>query len=63
MLCIIQKRFIAGDYVYGDPSPSMHVMINQKITHINIEIRDNSGKVVSLDNNTVLLRLDRATPV
>jgi len=36
-------------------------MINQKVTRIQIEIRDNSGKVVSLDdNNTVLLRLDRA---
>ena len=64
VLGIIQKRFIAGDFIYGDPSPSMTVMINQKITRINIEIRDNSGKVVSLDdNNTVLLRLDRATPV
>ena len=59
---IIQKRFIAGDYIYGDPSASMNVMINQKVTRIEIEIRDNSGKVVSLDdNNTILLRLDRAT--
>ena len=62
ILGIIQKRFIAGDYIYGDPSASMSVMINQKVTRIQIEIRDNSGKVVSLDdNNTILLRLDRAT--
>ena len=39
----------------------MTVMINQKVTRLQIEIRDNSGKVVSLDdNNTILLRLDRA---
>ena len=61
ILGIIQKRFIAGDYIYGDPSPTMHIKINQKVTKIQIEIRDNSGKVVSLDdNNTVVLRLDRA---
>ena len=35
--------------------------INQKVTKIQIEIRDNTGKVVSLnDNNTIVLRLDRA---
>ena len=35
--------------------------INQKVTKIQIEIRDNAGKVVSLnDNNTIVLRLDRA---
>ena len=39
----------------------MTVKINQKVTKIQIEIRDNAGKVVSLnDNNTVVLRLDRA---
>ena len=38
----------------------MHVKINQKVTKIQIEIRDNSGKIVSLDdNNTVIRRLDR----
>ena len=61
ILGIIQKRFIAGDYIYSDPSVPMIVKINQKVTRIQIEIRDNSGKVVSLDdNNTVILRLDRA---
>ena len=40
---------------------SMTVKINQKVTKIQIEIRDNAGKVVSLnDNNTIVLRLDRA---
>ena len=64
ILGVIQKRFIAGDYIYGDPSPSMPIKINQKVTRIQIEIRDNSGKIVSLDdNNTIILRLDRATPV
>ena len=43
ILGIIQTRFIAGDYIYGDPSASMSVMINQKVTRIQIEIRDNSG--------------------
>ena len=61
ILGIIQKRFIAGDYIYSDPAPPMTVKINQKVTNIQIEIRDNAGKVVSLnDNNTVVLRLDRA---
>ena len=61
ILGVIQKRFIAGDYIYGDPSPPMRVKINQKVTKIQIEIRDNAGKVVSLDdNNTVILQLDRA---
>ena len=60
-----QKRFIAGDYIhtyiYSDPGPPMTVKINQKACKIQIEIRDNAGKVVSLnDNNTVVLRLDRA---
>ena len=60
ILGIIQKRFIAGDYIYSDPSVPMIVKINQKVTRIHIEIRDNAGKVVSLDdNNTVILRLDR----
>ena len=44
-----------------DPSPAMPIRINQKVTRINIEIRDNSGKVVSLDdNNTIILRLELA---
>ena len=61
ILGIIQKRFIAGDFIYSDPSVPMRVKINQKVTKIHIEIRDNAGKVVSLDdNNTVILRLDRA---
>ena len=48
-------------YIYGDPGPSMPIKINEKVTKVQIEIRDNSGKVVSLDdNNTVVLRLDRA---
>ena len=60
ILGIIQKRFIAGDFIYSDPSVPMRVKINQKVTRIHIEIRDNAGKVVSLDdNNTVILRLDR----
>ena len=60
ILGVIQKRFIAGDYIYSDPGPPMTVKINQKVTKIQIEIRDNAGKVVSLnDNNTVVLRLDR----
>ena len=63
ILGIVQKRFIAGDFIYGDPSPTMHVKINQKVTKIQIEIRDYSGRVVSLDdNNTIILRLDRVTP-
>ena len=38
----------------------MTVMINQKVTRIQIEIRDNVGKVVSLDdNNTVILMIQR----
>ena len=42
-------------------SPAMPIKINQKVTRIQTEIRDNSGKVVSLDdNNTIILRLDRA---
>ena len=58
ILGIIQKRFIAGD---SDPSPPMTVKINQKITRIEIQIRDNAGHIVSLDdNNTVVLRLGRA---
>ena len=60
ILGIIQKRFIAGDFIYSDPSVPMIVKINQKVTRIHIEIRDNAGKIVSLDdNNTVILRLDR----
>ena len=63
ILGIIQKRFIAGDYVYADPSPPMTVKMNQKVTRIEIEIRDNAGKVVSLnDNNTVILMIQRALP-
>ena len=61
ILQIIQKRFVAGDYIYGDPGPSMPIKIGKKVTRIQIEIRDNSGKIVSLDdNNTIILRLDRA---
>ena len=61
ILGVIQKRFIAGDFIYSDASVPMRVKINQKVTRIYIEIRDNAGKVVSLDdNNTVILRLDRA---
>ena len=61
ILGIIQKRFIAGDFIYGDPSPPMTVRMNQKVTRVKIEIRDNSGNIVSLDdNNTVLLRLEKA---
>ena len=38
----------------------MRVKTNHKVTKIQIESRDNAGKVVSLDdNNTVVLRLDR----
>ena len=61
ILSIISKKIVAGDYIYeSDPSPPMVVKLNQKVTRIEIEIRDNSGKVVSLDdNNTILLRLDR----
>ena len=56
ILGVIQKRFIAGDYIYSDPGPPMTVKINQKVTKIQIEIRDNAGKVVSLnDNNTIVL--------
>ena len=59
ILGVIQKRFIAGDYIYSDPSVPMIVKINQKVTRIHIEIRDNAGKIVSLnDNNTIILRLD-----
>ena len=61
ILGVIQKRFIAGDYIYSDPGPPMTVKINQKVCKIQVEIRDNAGKVVSLnDNNAVVLRLDRA---
>ena len=61
ILGIIQKSFIAGDFIYGDPSSSMTVRMNQKVTRVKIEIRDNSGNIVSLDdNNTVLLRLEKA---
>ena len=63
ILGIIQKRFIAGDYVYGDPSPPMVVKLNQKVTRIEIEIRDNAGKAVSLnDNNTVILMIQKRLP-
>ena len=61
ILGIIQKRFIAGDYIYGDPSPPMTVRMNQEVTRVKIEIRDNSGNIVSLDdNNTILLRIEKA---
>jgi hypothetical protein len=61
ILGIIQKRFIAGDYIYSDPSPPMTVQLNQKVTRIEIQIRDNSGKIVSLDdNNTVILLIQHA---
>ena len=60
ILGIIQKRFIAGDYVYADPSPPMTVKLNQKVTRIEIQIRDNAGRIVSLnDNNTVILAIQR----
>ena len=55
---------LAGDYVYADPSPPTMVKMNQKVTRIEIEIRDNAGKAVSLnDNNTVILVIQRASPI
>ena len=39
----------------------MTVQLNQKVTRIEIQIRDNSGKIVSLDdNNTVILLIQHA---
>ena len=60
ILGIIQAKWAAGDYLYGEQSPIMHVKINQKVTKIQIEIRDNSGKIVSLDDNNDCLTAARA---
>ena len=54
----VHKKFIAGDFIYGEPSEPIEMKMPKKITRISIEIRDNKGDVVSLDDNsTVLFRL------
>ena len=54
----VHKKFIAGDFIYGEPSEPIEMKIPKKITRIQIQIRDNKGDVVSLDDNsTVLFRL------
>ena len=35
-----------------DPSPPMTVTISQKAAKVKIEVRDNAGKVVSLNGNS-----------
>ena len=57
---ICDKKFIAGDFVYGSANDPIQVKMPQKVSKIEIEIRDNKGEIVSLDDNsTVLLRLVR----
>ena len=54
----VHKKFIAGDFIYGEASEPIQMKMPKKITRIQIEIRDNKGDVVSLDDNsTVLFRL------
>lgn len=60
IVSVVQKKWIAGDYVFGDANQSFEVKLPTKITKIEIEIRDNNGDIVSLDDNsTVLFRLVR----
>ena len=57
---ICDKKFIAGDFVYGSQNDPIEIKMPQKVSKIEIEIRDNKGEIVSLDDNsTVLLRLVR----
>ena len=60
IVSVVQKKWIAGDFVFGDANQSFVVKLPTKITKIDIEIRDNNGDIVSLDDNsTVLFRLIR----
>jgi len=55
---IIKKTFVDGDFVYGEQNIPFIVPISQKVTNINIEIRDNNGKLISLDeNNSIIFQL------
>ena len=59
----VHKKFIAGDFIYGEASEPIQIKMPKKITRIQIEIRDNKGDVVSLDDNsTVLFRLVSNSP-
>lgn len=58
---IIKKNYISGDFVYGQANVPFTVPITQKVTSINVEIRNNSGRLVSLDdNNSVIFLLRKA---
>ena len=52
------KKFISGDFVYGEAGNPFEIKIAQKVTRISIEIRDSTGTICSLNpNSSILLKL------
>ena len=57
---IILKNYISGDYIYSFASQAFTVLSPMKLTSIKIVIRDNSGRIVSLnENNSIIFKITK----
>ncbi len=57
---IILKNYISGDFIYSFASQGFTVLSPMKLTSIKIVIRDNSGRIVSLnENNSIIFKITR----
>jgi hypothetical protein len=55
---ICTKKYVTGDYVYGDGGRPMTITFPMKITNITTEIRDSQGNLTALDaDNYVFYKL------
>ena len=55
---ICGKQYVSGDFIYGMTNSPMFITVPRKITSIKIDIRDNEGNEISLDDdNTVTFKL------
>ena len=57
---IILKNYISGDFIYSFASQGFTVLSPMKLTSIKIVIRDNSGRIVSLnENNSIIFKITK----
>ncbi len=51
---ICSKKFISGDYVYGEEGRPMLINFPMTLTKIRTEIRDSQGGIVALDSDNYI---------